>query len=114
MAVVWKHPGVDVTDATGFVNDQRPKVLSERTIATVLRRLDAKGYVTHGAKGRAFLYTAIVPQREFVMWHGRRAYEAFVERYGDEIAISGIVERANADDQTRKRLEELLAEGRTT
>lgn len=108
MAVLWRHPLLDVGDATALVNVKRTRKLSERTVATILRRLDAKGYATHSVDGRAFLYTAVVPEEQFVAWHGRRAMGEILRRYGPEVAVAGLVEGAGADKTTLDMLEELV------
>ncbi len=108
MAVLWRAPRCRVEDATVLVNDRRARQLSERTVATILRRLDAKGYATHEADGRAFRYTAVVPEKEFVAWHGRQAVSALLRRYGPNVAIAGLLEEAEADPQTLDALEKLL------
>jgi len=73
MATAWRHPGVSGVDATDLINKKREIPLSHRTILTVLSRLDAKGYLTHVVEGRTYLYTAVVPEGEFVAWHAERA-----------------------------------------
>jgi BlaI family penicillinase repressor len=108
MAVVWRHPRINVGDATAVVNAKRARKLSERTVATILRRLDAKGYATHVVDGRAFLYTAVVPEDQFVAWHGRRAMGEFLGRYGPEVAVAGLVEASGAGRAALDLLEELL------
>lgn len=112
MDVVWQAPRCRVEDATVLVNEGRPRQLSERTVATILRRLDAKGYVTHEVDGRAFRYTAAVPEEEFVAWHGRRAISALLRRYGPKVAIAGLLEEAEADPQTLQALEQLIGRRR--
>ena len=108
MAVLWRAPRCRVEDATVLVNEARERQLSERTVATILRRLDAKGYATHEVEGRAFRYTAVVPEEEFVAWHGRRAISALLRRYGTKVAIAGLLEEAKADTQTLKALEQVI------
>jgi predicted transcriptional regulator len=112
MAVVWRHPRLNVEDATALVNAKRARKLSERTVATILRRLDAKGYAAHEVEGRAFLYTAVVPEEQFVAWHGRRAMGELLGRYGPEVAVAGLVEGAGADKAALDMLEELLRRNR--
>lgn len=112
MAAVWKHPRSGVGEATVFVNETRRRELSERTVATILRRLDAKGHVTHEVVGRAFLYTATVPEQQFVAWHGRQVIAALVRRYGAEIAVAGLFDGTGADQATLDLLDRLLAERR--
>lgn len=108
MAVLWRHPRLNVEDATALVNAKRARNLSERTVATILRRLDAKGYATHAVEGRAFLYTAVVPEDQFVAWHGRRAMGELLRRYGPEVAVVGLVEGTGADKAALDMLEELV------
>lgn len=108
MAVVWRHPRLGVADATALVNAKRARKLSERTVATILRRLDAKGYAAHEVEGRAFLYTAVVPEDQFVAWHGRRAMAELLGRYGPEVAVAGLVEAAGARSAALDVLEGLL------
>jgi predicted transcriptional regulator len=108
MATVWRHPGVSGVDATDLINEKRDVPLSHRTILTVLSRLDAKGYLTHVVEGRTYLYTAVVPEDEFVAWHAERAVKALLERYGDDTTISGLIGAAATDPAMLERLDDLL------
>jgi len=108
MVTVWRHPGVSGVDATELINKKRDVPLSHRTILTVLSRLDAKGYLTHVVQGRTHLYTAAVPEDEFVAWHAARAVKALLERYGDDTTISGLVGAAATDPAMFERLDDLL------
>jgi predicted transcriptional regulator len=108
MAVVWRRPGISGTEATEIINSSRERPLSQRTILTILSRLDAKGYVTHSVSGRAYLYTAAVPEREFVAWHAQRAVSELLDRYGDDIVISGIVDSRAGDPDALRRIDDLL------
>ena len=108
MAIIWRHPRLNVGDATALVNAKRARDLSGRTVATILRRLDAKGYVAHAVDGRAFLYTAVVPEEKFVSWHGRRAVAELLERYGPDVAVAGLGESAELDQAAVQLLDELL------
>ncbi len=108
MATVWRNPGVSGVDATDLINEKRDVPLSHRTILTVLSRLDAKGYLTHVVDGRTYLYTAAVPEDEFVAWHAERAVKALLERYGDDTTISGLVGAAATDPAMLERLDDLL------
>jgi BlaI family transcriptional regulator, penicillinase repressor len=54
MRLVWD--GGSITAQA--VRAQLKRKLKESTIRTVLRRLEAKGYVTHAVTGRSFVYRA--------------------------------------------------------
>jgi BlaI family penicillinase repressor len=114
MATVWRHPGVSGAAATDLVNEKRDAPLSQRTILTVLSRLDAKGYLNHVVDGRTHLYTAVVPEREFVAWHAERAVKALLERYGDDTALSGLIGAAATDPAMLERLDDLLDRHRSS
>jgi len=112
MAAVWRHPGLSGIEATTLVNDKRDTPLSPRTILTVLRRLEAKGFLSHVVDGRAYRYTAVVPQSDFVEWHARRAITDLLKRYGDDAVISGLLGAPSVDPGALARLDELLERSR--
>ena len=112
MAAVWRHPGLSGLEATDLVNDRRDTPLSPRTILTVLSRLEAKGFLSHVVDGRAYRYTAVVPESEFVEWHARRAITDLLKRYGDDVVISGLLGTSSVDPNALARLDELLERSR--
>lgn len=60
MALVWKKGEVRAEDVqTGL---KRP--LANATVRTLLRRLEAKGYVRHEVDGRAFVYKPAVAETQ--------------------------------------------------
>jgi predicted transcriptional regulator len=56
MAVLWNLGPSTVTE----VREQLSAELAYTTVLTILRNLEAKGYVAHGADGRAHRYAALV------------------------------------------------------
>jgi len=54
MAVVWRNGSATVTDVHQAVGTRRG--LAPATLATLLRRLEKKGAVTHIVQGRQFIY----------------------------------------------------------
>ena len=97
---------------TTLVNDKRDTPLSPRTILTVLSRLEAKGFLSHAVDGRAYRYTAVVPECEFVEWHAQRAITDLLKRYGDDVVISGLLGAPSVDPDALARLDELLERSR--
>ncbi len=112
MAAVWRHPGLSGVETTTLVNDKRDTPLSPRTILTVLSRLEAKGFLSHAVDGRAYRYTAVVPECEFVEWHAQRAITDLLKRYGDDVVISGLLGAPSVDPDALARLDELLERSR--
>ncbi len=54
---VWSNGPVTAEAVREAVADSWP--MKESTVRTVLRRLEAKGYVTHTVEGRTYLYRAV-------------------------------------------------------
>ena len=60
MAIVWKRGEVKADDVVGAL--KRP--LANATVRTLLRRLEAKGYLRHSVEGRAFVYRPAVAETQ--------------------------------------------------
>ena len=56
MAVLWEHGASTVAEVRARLSD----ALAYNTVLTILRTLEAKGYVTHGEEGRSHRYAACV------------------------------------------------------
>jgi predicted transcriptional regulator len=51
--------------------------LKDSSVRTLLRRLEARGYVTHRLEGKVFVYQAVVPPRSVAA----RAVRQIIERF---------------------------------
>jgi predicted transcriptional regulator len=77
MAVLWRQGTATVADVAGALSRRRP--ISYSTAQTILRILEAKGYVAHDKSGRAFVYRPIVDERRA----RRRALKHLINRLFD-------------------------------
>jgi predicted transcriptional regulator len=59
MQVLWEHGPCVVAEVRAHLNDD----LAYTTVLTILRTLEAKGYVDHSQQGRGHLYCAKVRQQ---------------------------------------------------
>jgi BlaI family transcriptional regulator, penicillinase repressor len=62
MSVLWQRGTATVGDAVATLKKKR--VVSYSTVQTILRILEHKGYVTHEKVARAFVYRALVDERQ--------------------------------------------------
>jgi len=62
MSVLWERQTASVADAVTAL--KKKKAVTYSTVQTMLRILEAKGYVTHEKMGRAFIYRPLVDQRQ--------------------------------------------------
>jgi len=69
--------------------------MKEATARTVLRRLEAKGYVTHAEEGRTFIYSCLQPQNFAI-----RAVRQIIDRFwggSAQALVAGMVEHEVID-----------------
>ncbi len=58
MQVIWDEESVTAESVRQALKDSND--LKDSTVRTILRRLEAKGYVRHHVEGRAYIYEAAV------------------------------------------------------
>src|SRR5262245_33476025 len=61
MRVLWARGGATVGEVHAALRTRR---LAQATIATLLRRMEAKGAITHDKQGRQFVYRARITQQQ--------------------------------------------------
>ena len=62
MSVLWEKEAASVADVVAAL--KRKKAVTYSTVQTILRILEAKGYVAHEKVARAFIYRPLVDQRQ--------------------------------------------------
>ena len=83
--------------------------LARNTVMTTLGVLERKGYVTHRAEGRTFLYSAVISQDEV----RGRALESTIRRFFDGSARALVVKLLEGEHMSpaeRDRFAQLIAE----
>jgi BlaI family penicillinase repressor len=89
MQVVWKSGPCSVEAVHEIVSRNRD--LKETTVRTLLRRLELKGYLSHEAEGRAYLYRAKEPARGLAARAVRQILDRFCGGSLEEL-VSGMVD----------------------
>ena len=77
LQVLWPQPGATVAqvkEGLGVESD-----LAYTTVATMLRKMEARGLVSHREEGRSFLYTAAVAEEEVSRGFGAHLVERLFE-----------------------------------
>jgi BlaI family transcriptional regulator, penicillinase repressor len=107
MEYVWGHAGCSAEDCReALAAASRP--LKESTVRTVLRRLEAKGYVRHDVEGRTYLYRAAEARQRFAA----KAVEQVLDRFFGgslEQLLVGMVESEVVDRRELQRLARMIA-----
>jgi BlaI family transcriptional regulator, penicillinase repressor len=105
MNVLWRHETATVGDVATVLRESA--AVSYSTVQTILRILEAKGYVTHEKVARAFIYRAVVDERQA----RRRALKHLVGRLFNDspsLLILNVLDDEELDPAELKRLKKLI------
>lgn len=61
MQILWEHGQCNVAEVHEYLSQNRE--IAYTTVATVLRRMEARAIVSHEVHGRTFVYTALLDER---------------------------------------------------
>jgi BlaI family penicillinase repressor len=105
MAALWRLDQASVGDVVAAIQTRRAVTYS--TVQTILRILETKGYVTHDKVARAFVYRALVDERQA----RRRALKHLVSRLFEgspSLLVLNVLEDDDIDPAERERLKKLI------
>ena len=101
MEFLWKHGPATSEDVRNAVGKDKP--LTDSTIRTVLRRLEAKQYVRHTTEGRQFIYSSVRESRKVAVEHVTSVIKRFCRGSLEEL-LTGLVDHRVVDSAELKRL----------
>lgn len=107
LELIWEH-GVQNSEQVREQLARQNRPLKESTIRTVLRRLEAKGYVAHAIENRTFLYRPATSRQAVA----GRAVQRIVDWFCDgsvETLLAGMVDSAVLDRKELQRLAQRIA-----
>ena len=105
MSVLWERGASTVGDATASLRKKRAVTYS--TVQTILRILEAKGYVTHDKVARAFVYRPLVDESQA----RRRALRHLVRRLfngSPSLLVLNVLDDDEMDPAELKRVKKLI------
>jgi BlaI family penicillinase repressor len=101
MAVVWDH-GQATAELVRRKLEPR-QVLKESTVRTLLRRLEAKGYVKHTTEGRTYVYSSTSAPNNVAA----DAVRSIIDRFCKGSVENLLVGMVNTEVVSPERLQEL-------
>lgn len=110
MDYIWSNGPVTAEQCREALACERP--MKDSTIRTVLRRLEEKGYVSHGVEGRTFVYRASDARQNVAV----RAVKGIIDRFcggSAEALVMGMVDNAVLGRKQLERLARKIAESET-
>ena len=109
MKILWERREATVSDVHTALEDG--KILAYTTIATMLRKMEAKGLVTHRADGRSFVYSPKVAEADV----SRSMADHLVDRLFQGSLTEAVTHLLSTREVSRAELaalEKLIAERR--
>jgi BlaI family transcriptional regulator, penicillinase repressor len=107
MDFVWAHGPCSAESCREALKPARP--LKESTVRTILRRLEAKGFVTHEVQGRTYIYRAAEARRNVAARAVRNIIDRFCGGSAEEL-VMGMVDNAVIDRDQLERLARKVAQ----
>ena len=65
LKVFWRNARLKVSEVHGILNDHG-KAWAYNTVQTLIKRLEKKGYLRSEKQGRAFCFSSLVSQKEYI------------------------------------------------
>jgi BlaI family transcriptional regulator, penicillinase repressor len=103
MAVLWDKGPSTVTEVQALVSDE----LAYTTVLTILRKLEAKGYVGHTGEGRAHRYHPLI-EREAAQEGALKALVARLFKGSSDALLMHLVSREKLSAKQVQRIEAQL------
>jgi BlaI family transcriptional regulator, penicillinase repressor len=107
MDVLWEHGPSTVTEVRAKLEDE----LAYTTVLTMLRNLEAKGYIRHEAEGRAHRYAPVIAReaaRRSALHHlARKLFKG-----SPELLLAHMVSDGKLTDAEVRKIRKLLDEHR--
>lgn len=101
LQVLWSQTEASVADVNAALRPERD--LAYTTVATMLRKMEARGLVTHREDGRSFLYKAAVDAQQV----GQGMTDHVVERLFEGSLAGAVSHLLRTREVSREELDEL-------
>jgi predicted transcriptional regulator len=107
MEIVWERGEVTANEVRRVL--ARTRSVARNTVRTLLERMEAKGWLTHRAEGRTFLYAAARPRNESIGQKVREMVET-VCGGSPETLVAALLDYRGLRPEELKRIRQLLDE----
>jgi len=108
MKVLWERHEATVTEVLDALDDADAS-LAYTTIATMLRKMEARGLVAHRAEGRSFIYRARVAEKDVSLSMANHLVDRLFE--GSLLAaVNHLLSSREVSRDELRQLEKLITE----
>lgn len=109
MEIIWDLGEAGVAEVVRELNKSRPA--ARNTVRTLLERMEEKGWLTHRAEGRSFIYAPTVDREESL---GERVRDMVEKACGGqpEKLMMALMDYRGLSDEESSRIRQLLDQAR--
>lgn len=109
LKVLWDRERATADEVRSALGAKHP--LTDSSVRTLLRRLEARGYLTHHLDGKTFVYEAVLPPARMAA----RAVRHIIDRFwagSTEAFLVGMVDEEVVSPEELKRLAKRTQRGK--
>ena len=101
MEMIWQIGPCAPKDVVAEYKEPKPHI---NTIATMFQSLERKGYLTHEPKGRGYIYSPAIEQKDY----GQSKFSNFVHSYFDNSYMNVVSALVQEEKISRSELMDFL------
>ena len=84
MKVIWHNPSpISTKEVKQLIDSETENVWAQQTLQTLLNRLIAKSYLAKDKRGKEYIYTPLVAEKDYVEYESRQ----FLKKMHDNSVI---------------------------
>ncbi len=110
MKVIWHNPcPISTREVKQLIDSETDKVWAQQTLQTLLNRLIAKGYLAKDKRGKEYIYTPLVAEKDYVEYES----EQFLKKmHGNSVVglMQTLFDSKNISDEDISELEKMFRE----
>ncbi len=107
MQIVWNRTRVTAEEIREQLESSNE--LKASTVRTLLRRLEAKGYVEHDVEGRTYIYQAVVAQTNVAASAVRSIVDKFCSGSVENLLVGLVDDKQISPDRIKKLADQIAA-----
>jgi BlaI family penicillinase repressor len=111
MEIIWERGELSASEVRRILTQTRP--VSRNTVRTLIERMEEKGWITHRADGRTFLYSAAQQRNASI---GQKVREVIETVCGGspETLVTALLDYRGLSPTELERIRQMLSKARAT
>lgn len=112
MKVIWHNPTpISTSEVKKLIDSSMDKAWTQQTLQSLLNRLIAKGFLGKGKKGKEYIYTPLVAEKDYVEFESDRFLK---KMHGNSVVglMKALFDSKKISDEDISELEKMFKDKR--